>query len=55
MASFPPRWAPRRTEDPRGYLASPELIDETPDIVEARRTLFARVNENSRATTQLAG
>jgi phenylpropionate dioxygenase-like ring-hydroxylating dioxygenase large terminal subunit len=52
--SFRPR-GPERTQVLGGYLATPELIDETPAIVEQRRELIARVNaEDSLATTQLA-
>jgi hypothetical protein len=52
--SFRPM-GPERTKVLGGYLASPELIDDTPDIVEQRRTLIARVNEeDSLATIRLA-
>jgi phenylpropionate dioxygenase-like ring-hydroxylating dioxygenase large terminal subunit len=52
--SFRPM-GPERTKILGGYLATPELIDETPAIVEQRRALIVRVNEeDSLATTQLA-
>ena len=46
---------PERTWVLGGYLVSPELLRETPDVVEGRRALIAKVNEeDSLATTELA-
>jgi hypothetical protein len=46
---------PERTLVLGGYMVSPELLRETPDIVEGRRDLIAKVNEeDSLATTELA-
>jgi phenylpropionate dioxygenase-like ring-hydroxylating dioxygenase large terminal subunit len=52
--SFRPS-GPERTHVLGGYLVTPELLDTTPEIVEQRRELIARVNEeDSLATTELA-
>lgn len=46
---------PERTFVLGGYMVSPELLQQTPDIVESRRELIAKVNEeDSLATTELA-
>jgi len=46
---------PERTFVLGGYMVSPELLQQTPDVVESRRELIAKVNEeDSRATTVLA-
>ncbi len=46
---------PERTDVLGGYLVTPEVLASTPDIVEQRRELIARVNdEDSLATSELA-
>jgi phenylpropionate dioxygenase-like ring-hydroxylating dioxygenase large terminal subunit len=46
---------PERTLVLGGYMVSPELLQETPDVVESRRDLIAKINEeDSLATTELA-
>jgi phenylpropionate dioxygenase-like ring-hydroxylating dioxygenase large terminal subunit len=52
--SFQPD-GPDRTKVLGGYLVAPEMVGENAEVVEARRRLIARVNEqDSLATTELA-
>jgi phenylpropionate dioxygenase-like ring-hydroxylating dioxygenase large terminal subunit len=52
--SFHPR-GPERTGILGGYMTSPEVLDEFPDIGEQRREVMSQVNEQDKlATTELA-